>query len=240
MQAVRLAGGRGKRLGALTGNIPKPMLRIHHQPFLLYQFLWLKKFHIRNVLILAGYDAKKISAFFGDGSGFGLRISYSVESIPMGTAGALRNAGKFLKNPFLLLYGDSFLPADLCKLEKRYISSDARGIMTLYDNKERTGVANNVLLDDKGKIALYRKGSADPCMNHVEAGAGIYSRSILRFIPPGKDISLEETVFPALIRKRMIEPFVVRERFYDIGTPVRLKDFKSCMNRFFPEFQSSK
>ena len=87
MQAVILAGGLGRRLRPLTEDLPKPMVSIQGKPFLQYQLELIKSWGITQVLLLVGYLGEKIRGYFADGKKFGLRISYSCESTPLGTAG---------------------------------------------------------------------------------------------------------------------------------------------------------
>ena len=109
MQAVILAGGKGRRLRPITEQIPKPMIEIKGKPFLQYQLEFIKDCITKDILLLVGYLGDKIEAYFKNGSGLGLNIQYSYEKAPLGTAGALRNANDKLEDEFLLLYGDSYL-----------------------------------------------------------------------------------------------------------------------------------
>ena len=109
MQAVILAGGLGTRLRPFTERIPKAMVPIGSKPFLEHQILLLRSQGIEEILLLVGYLADHIKDFFGDGSRYGLRISYSHEEVPRGTGGALKLAQPKLQNNFLLLNGDTYL-----------------------------------------------------------------------------------------------------------------------------------
>ncbi len=104
-QAVALAGRLGTRSPPLTEQIPKPLVPVHGKPFLHHQFDLLKSFGATEILLLVGYLGWKIEEYFGDGSNFGLRIEYSREQTPLGSAGAV--GGKLLGaggGGFFLLY----------------------------------------------------------------------------------------------------------------------------------------
>ncbi|MBK9041579.1 MAG: nucleotidyltransferase family protein [Bdellovibrionales bacterium] len=124
MKAVILAGGKGTRLGSLTEQIPKVLLPIAGKPVLDYQFEWLVREGVREVLLLTGHMTDKIREHCGDGSKWGLRISFIEEAAPLGTAGALKEAEDFLLEDFLVVYGDVLVDMDLsafinfhCELE---------------------------------------------------------------------------------------------------------------------------
>src|SRR5258705_1959362 len=87
MQGLILAGGKGTRLRPLTMHTPKPIVQIANQPFLLYQLELLKRADVRDVILSLSYQPQKIEDKIGDGTDFGVRVSYAVEASPLGTAG---------------------------------------------------------------------------------------------------------------------------------------------------------
>ena len=103
MKAVVLAGGKGTRLRPLTFSIPKPLLPIAEKPILEIILKNLKKFGITDILISIGFKGEKIKEYFGDGKRFGVNITYIEEDEPLGTAGPLKLAKKFLKSSFIAL-----------------------------------------------------------------------------------------------------------------------------------------
>jgi NDP-sugar pyrophosphorylase family protein len=224
MQAVILAGGLGTRLGTLTRDVPKPMMPVAGKPYLEHQLRWLSKQGITNILLLTGYLGEQIQAYFGNGSGLGLRIQYSREQTPMGTGGSLRDASGLLAEQFLLIYGDSYLPIDYCDVIHIFQASKRRGLMVVYDNAlGDTSVRNNVAIDG-GLVTRYDKSAADAAgLRFVEAGILVFQRSIVDLIPPHGPISLEEQVFPILIAQGQMIAYATTQRFYDIGTPERLR-----------------
>jgi NDP-sugar pyrophosphorylase family protein len=223
MQAVILAGGLGTRLLPLTEMIPKPMVPVAGVPYLEHQLRLLAEQDIRDVLLLTGYLGEQIETYFGDGSRMGLRIDYSRESSPLGTGGALREARDKLEHAFLIIYGDSYLPIRYREAFEQLIAADAEGLVVVYDNSlADTSVKNNIDLDDKGHVARYEKDSPDP-LSYVEAGVLALRRSVVDLMPAAGAVSLEKEIFPKLIARRQLAAFVTRQRFYDIGTPDRLR-----------------
>ncbi|MEM1775262.1 MAG: nucleotidyltransferase family protein, partial [Desulfurococcaceae archaeon] len=108
MLAAILAGGLGKRLRPYTDDLPKPMIQVADRPILEWQILWLKKYGIREIVLLVGYRKEKIIEYFGSGSKLGVKITYVVEDDPLGTGGAIKNAEHVLSKDevFLVLNGD--------------------------------------------------------------------------------------------------------------------------------------
>ena len=113
MQAIILAGGLGTRLKTLVNDRPKAMAHVNDKPFLEYQIDFLKKNNIDQIILCVGYLREKIQEYFGDGRKWDITINYAVEKKLLGTAGALKNAEKYINSSFFVLNGDSFLDIDL-------------------------------------------------------------------------------------------------------------------------------
>ena len=224
MQAVILAGGLGTRLGEITKRIAKPMVRVAGKPYLERQLTALARQGITDILLLTGYLGEQIESHFEDGSDLGLTICYSREKTPQGTGGALRDAARLLVDPFLLIYGDSYLPIDYQAVVHRLADDEkAIGVAVVYDNTELTMVPNNIALDDAGYVIRYAKDAPQTRdLRFVEAGVLAFRRGILDWLPPAGPVSLEKGAFPELIAQRQLLGLVTRQRFYDIGTPDRL------------------
>ena len=227
MQSVILVGGLGKRLHPITHEIPKPMVLVNRKPFLEYLVFLLRTNGLTNILLLTGYLGKVIENYFGDGSKFGVSISYSREQSPLGTGGALKNAKCKLKEEFLLLNGDTFLQLDFAKFISFFNKQDGIGITAVYNNVENIA-PNNILLDNSNLILSYDKQNPER-MSHVDAGVSILKKRFLELIPEKKTFSLEEEAFPMLIRKKELMGFPIKERFYDIGTFGRLRMFREFL-----------
>jgi NDP-sugar pyrophosphorylase family protein len=225
MQAVILAGGLGTRLGTLTSKVPKPMVPVAGRPYLEHQLRLLARQGIRDVLLLTGYLGEQIQSYFGGGGRLGLRIRYSRERQPLGTGGALRAAGHLLNDSFLLLYGDSLLPMEYAAVGRRLRDSAALGVIVAYrDAAGDTRVRPNVALDRSGLVTRYDKTAQnDAELQYVEAGVSCFRRDVLHLLPGDDPASFEESVFPRLIEGRRLAGLPTAQRFYDIGTPERLR-----------------
>ncbi len=235
-QVVILAGGLGTRLGELTRHIPKPLQEVAGKPFLHFQLAWISQQGYERVLLLTGYLGEMIEQVFGDGSDYGLEISYSQEPYPMGTGGALKYGHKMLEENFLLLYGDSFLPISLEKVEESFVNSKREGLLVVFDNRiEDTTVPSNVALNQSLDLVLrYAKETKAADLQFVEAGILCFNRQILDRIPAERKVSLEEEIYPELIQEGALSGFVTTQRFFDIGTPDRLSKLKEVIDDYFP------
>lgn len=220
MQIVILAGGLGMRLRPLTLTVPKSMVPIHGRPFLEYQIEWVKQFGFDRVLLLTGYLSERIEEHFQDGRRWGVSMSYSQESSPVGTAGALKLAQSRLDAQFLLLNGDTYLPIDYREMCRHAHQGNPLGLMAVYDNAD-TVAPNNVALSHDGTVARYAKGGGSG-LTHVAAGAYIMNGAVLDRIPAGVAYSLEEDLLPILVASKEVLSYPVHQRFYDIGTFERL------------------
>jgi mannose-1-phosphate guanylyltransferase len=222
IQAVILAGGLGTRLRGVLAGLPKPMARIGGKPFLEYQLLALRRYGIEKSVICVGYRAQMIRDYFGDGSRWGIQIGYSIESTPLGTAGALRHAEPMLGDEFLVVNGDTFVEFDCTRLYDYHHKKGAEVTLAVkaLDDREAQG---NVALNPDNQIALFgeegapRDGSNRPWIN---AGVYLLKHSVLRHIPVGRAVSLEKETFPLLVTRGVsIFGYIVVGYFIDIGTP---------------------
>jgi len=233
IQAVILAGGLGTRLRPLTEKCPKPLVEVGGKPYLSWQLKYLKKQGFKKILILTGYLGEMVEAEFGDGGDLGLQISYSHEPEPLGTGGALLLAYDQLEEEFILLFGDSFLPLDYGDFLSRFHTpiqgEDLVALMAVYDNKDDTTVPENVSLDKNGIVVRYEKGAGrkNGC-EYVEAGVYAVHKEIFNGWSPGV-CSFEADISKKAREQGRVGGYISSERFYDIGTPERLKLFEKVV-----------
>jgi len=227
-QAVILAGGLGTRMRPITETIPKPMISIAGKPFLQHQLELLRSSGIDRSLLLVAYLGEKIEEYFGDGGELQLNISYSYEPTPLGTGGALKNAEQKLQNIFVLINGDTFLPINYSALVFRFATLRCKALVVAYKKPMGTlsalpadHVPNNLLVGRDGKVQAYRKHDPEG-LTHIDAGAIVLSKEILKMLRSGKKCSLEEEIFPLLISAGEMYAWETSEPFYDMGSPAGL------------------
>lgn len=227
MQTVILAGGRGSRLAPITFDMPKPMIPIKDKPFLEYLLLMLKRNSLKKILLCVGYLGNKIEAYFGDGRSLGIEIKYSYEKELLGTGGALKLAGNLIEEKFFLLYGDSYLDINYSDFSQFFEAQKAIGAIVIYDNRMgHTKVKNNIALEGD-LITKYNKIKEDTSLKYVEAGVSIFRKQLLNLIEANRFVSLENDIFPILIRNKELTGYQSGTRFWDIGTFDKLNLFQS-------------
>ena len=188
MKAIILAGGRGKRLRPITDYVPKPLIPIKNIPIIEWQIKYLKKFGISEVIICSGYKTEMIENYLQNKK-LGVKITFSIEKKPLGTGGAIKNAGKKIKDKsFLVINGDIITNIDLKKLLKKENSIASIQLKTKF----------GILKTNEDKIVKFdeKKEIPDVWMN-----AGIYNLNtdILKELPNVGDI--EKTLFPKFAKK---------------------------------------
>lgn len=123
-----LAGGLGTRLQPITATLPKALVKVNGEPFLVHQLRLLRANQIEHVVLCVGYLGEMIRESIGEGHALGLRVDYAFDGPTLrGTAGAIRNALPFLGEAFFVLYGDSYLPCDYGAVERAFLESGKQG-----------------------------------------------------------------------------------------------------------------
>ena len=231
-QVVILAGGLGTRLRPVTAQIPKPMVPVAGIPYLEHQLRLLAEQGFRDTLLLTGYLGEQIEEYFGNGSRLRLQLRYAREPAPLGTGGALREARSLLADDFLLIYGDSYLPIEYSTVVDRLRATNASGVLVLYhDPSGETDVPGNVAIDKGQHVVRYDKsGAKDPELRYIEAGVLALRKSVLDLVPATGIVSLEQEVFPRLIERGALVGLPTTQRFYDIGTPERLRAIEALFS----------
>jgi NDP-sugar pyrophosphorylase family protein len=217
-----LAGGLATRLRPITETIPKALVEVAGEPFICRQLDYLYAQGIRRVVLCIGYLGEMIQTVVGDGSKFGLNVSYSPDGpVLLGTGGALKRALPLLDVHFFVLYGDSFLPIDFLQVEKAFFESKKAALMTVLENSDRWDKSN--VLFRKGELVEYNKHAPRPEMAFIDYGLGVLTGSVLETYAVGQAFDLAE-VYHALSTKGQLAGYEVHERFYEIGSHAGLKE----------------
>jgi MurNAc alpha-1-phosphate uridylyltransferase len=221
MQVVILAGGQATRLGDIAVNKPKSLISIQGKTFLEYQLESLERGNIGDVVLCVGHMAEKVQGYIGDGKRYGMNIQYSVEDRLLGTAGALKKAGPLLDDPFITMYGDSFLSLDFDAVMRYFKSHDKLALMTVYRNEDLYDRSNAAV--DGDTVTKYSKTERTKDTVFIDYGANIFSKKVLEMVPADRFYTLEE-LFPRLIEMGELLAYEVKERFYEIGSPQGLRE----------------
>lgn len=223
MQIAILAGGLATRLGGLASDKPKSMVQVCGRPFLEHQINMLKAGGATDIVLCIGHLGEQIRSYFGDGSDFGVSIRYSREEKPLGTAGALKNAGSLLNETFFTIYGDSYLFVDLEKVRRFFRSENRLALMTVLKNCNKYNPSNTIV--EGAMVRKYSKREPTADMAYVEYGLNIMRKRVLGLVPDGTAYGLED-LFPRLIDMNELLAYEVGKRFYEIGSPESLGEFE--------------
>ena len=202
MKAVILAGGRGTRLAPVThGAVPKPMAELLGAPMLEHIVALLKRCGFRDLCCTTACLPEQIERYFGDGSGFGVRMQYRREDRALGTAGAVKNCEDFIAGEnALIISGDAACDFDLRALWNEHRRAHAAVTMALYPHEAPLpyGLA---VTDGEGWVRSFIEKPAweRVVTDLVNTGIYVLSPEVLRFIPADTPFDFARDLFPRLM-----------------------------------------
>ena len=199
MKAVILSAGKGTRLGTITAQQPKPLIRVADKPILQYNVELCRQHNITTLFINTHHQAEKIRTYFGDGSRFGVSITYSYEKELLGTAGALLNFRDRLQDgPFFVIYGDNITDFDLTEIANAHSLRKGIATVALF---HKTDVSMNgiAMVDSDMKIRRFieKPSKEEQTSNLVSAGIYILEPAVFSYVKAHADFGKD--VFPAMI-----------------------------------------
>jgi len=222
-----LAGGLATRLRPITEKIPKSLVPVAGKPFLAHQLELLRSRGICRAVLCIGYLGEMIQRDFGN-EAFGVKLDYSFDgSKLLGTGGAIKRALPLLGEEFFVLYGDSYLPIDYAKVAEFFHRSGKSGLMTVYRNEGKYDTSNVVFAG--GEIKVYDKKTKLPEMRHIDYGLSLFKSSVFDAYAADQVFDLAE-VIGRLVREKQLAGFEVKERFYEIGSPVGLAELETLLS----------
>ena len=221
-----LAGGRGTRLGERSRDVPKPLLEIAGEPFLVHQLRLLATHGITEAVICVGYRAEMIESRIGSDC-CGIRISYSHDSPGLdGTLGAIRHALALLPESFLVLYGDTYLRVDYAAAARVWRESGLPALMVVLRNEGRWDTSNAHY--EHGRVLAYNKHAPTAAMSWIDYGLGGLSAGALERVPASeRDLA---GLYTALAQRGELCGHPASERFYEIGTPDALAETEAFLS----------
>jgi NDP-sugar pyrophosphorylase family protein len=221
-----LAGGLATRLRPLTATTPKSLVQVAGEPFLSHQLRLLRGRGIREVVICCGFLGSQIEDFAGDGSRYGLSITYSHDGeVPLGTGGALRAALPLLGRQFLVMYGDSWLTEPIEPIWRAFCESGKPALMTVYRNRNRWGASN--VEYRKGAVVRYDKRHPSTGMRHIDYGLEVLDAGVLeRWSVPVFDLA---DVLSGVANYSLLAGYETAERFYEIGSVPSLRETEATV-----------
>ena len=222
---ILLVGGLGTRLAPLTSKTPKPMLPIANLPVTEHQLMVAKAAGITKVVLATAYLAETFTPYFGDGSKWGIELIYALESEPLGTGGAIRNAAELIlseisaNEPIVVFNGDVLSRHDLKAQIKLHQDSGAAVTLHLV-SVEDARPYGCVPFDEKGQVTDFLEKMENPITNTINAGCYVFDPDVIRDIDLGKVVSVEREIFPQLLQSgKVIKAFLDDSYWLDMGTP---------------------
>ena len=227
--AVILVGGRGSRLGYLTKNTPKPLLKINNKVFLDVLIAKLIKYDFNIIYLLCSYKKEKFFRLYNNKNIHNSTIKCIDEGSAKGTGGALYKLKKIIKEDFILINGDTFFDINISKLIKNKFQNNICTIALTSNKINKKNIKiNNIKINKNNKIEFTKNLSF--LMN---GGIYFFRKQIFKFITE-KKCSLENDILKNLIITKKIHGVVFNEKFIDIGSHKSIKFLKKNKNFFNP------
>lgn len=233
-RVVILAGGKGTRLKPYTTVFPKPLMPIGDMPILEVVLRQLKSFGFRKITLSVNHMAELIQTFFGDGSKFGLEISYCMEDKPLGTAGSLSLVEDLTDN-FLVMNGDLLTTIDYSAMMKQHIRDSAAATVGIFPREIKIdfGVLD---IDESGGLIAYTE---KPKLEYiVSMGVNAFHMSVLELIPHNEYLDIPTLMMNLKSAGKSVKTFRSDCLWLDIGRPddyeQAVEEFENSINKYLP------
>lgn len=227
MKAVIIAGGKGIRLGEIAKNLPKPLVKIGNKTILEHQINLLVKNGTKEIWLLTGYKGEIIRDYIGDGKKWNIKIYYSQEQEPLGTAGAVKNIAGKLMDDFLVLYGDVMINFDIKSFIHFHRQYGKNSLATIIVRPNDHPLESDLVeVRNNQVINIYSKPHPVSAWRPNLANVAVYilSPKIFSFIPANRETDFGKNIFPELLKlKKKIVAYHSGEYFQDIGKQDWLK-----------------
>jgi NDP-sugar pyrophosphorylase family protein len=225
MQAIILAGGKGARLKPYTAILPKPLMPMGDLPILEVVIRQLKQAGFNEIIMAVGHLASLIEAYFGDGSQWEIKIRYSREENPLGTAGPIALV-EGLRSPFLVMNGDVLTNLDYRKFMAYH--QQQGGIATIATYNKAVNITLGIIeATEKDEVYDYIE---KPTL-HYRVSMGIYAfdETVLQYIEPGKYLDFPDLIKLLLSREIRVKGYPFEGIWLDIG---RKEDYEQAIEIF--------
>ncbi len=234
MKAVIIAGGLGTRLRPLTDKTPKPIVPVANRPFVVHQIENLVRHGISEVVLSLHYLPHEIKKILGDGKQWGIKIRYSVEEHPLGTAGAVKNAERFFdEGPIIVFNGDILTDINISKILNFHREKRATVTLALTEVEDPTPFGL-ILTEKDGRVKKFLEKPGREMITARTINAGIYvvDPKIFEEVAVGQEYSFERQLFPSLLEKGVpIYGYLSEAYWIDIGNPEKYKEAHQAILR---------
>lgn len=233
MKAMVLCAGLGTRLGALTERCPKPLLEIGGQPLLARTLRYLAQQGITVVVVNLHHLPEAVTAAIGDGSAFGLRVTYSHEPELRGTAGGVKLAAPLLEDPdpIVVMYGDLLLDAPLAPMLAQHRAAGAAATILVHRRARSNSI---VTIDERRRVVAFAERPPedehgdDPVW--VNSGLYVLDPSVPPALPDVVPLDFPRDVFPGLVAGGALYAFPLDGHRVAIDSPERLDEARALFD----------
>jgi NDP-sugar pyrophosphorylase family protein len=225
MKVLILAGGQGTRLTPHTTTMPKPLVPVGDLPILEIIIRQLKYFRFESVTLAVGHLASQLKAYFGDGEKCGVKIAYSYESVPLGTAGPIALVND-LSDPFLVMNGDILTSLDYTHIVEFH--RRAGGVATIACCQKEVRINLGVLeTNEEDRLVDYLE---KPVLTYsVSMGVYVFSRRVLSYLQEGEHVDLPDLMKRLIRNERAVSLYRFDGYWRDIGT---VEDYEQANREF--------
>jgi mannose-1-phosphate guanylyltransferase/phosphomannomutase len=219
VKAVVMAGGEGTRLRPLTSNQPKPMVPIVGKPCMEHIIELLRSHGLEDIIVTVAFLSQAIRSYFGTGETLGVNIGYSVEELPLGTAGSVRLAAGRLDDTFIVISGDALCDFDLGRLIEFHREKEASATIGLksVENPLEFGI---VVTGEDGRVErfLEKPSWGQVFSDTINTGIYVLEPEVLKHVPTDRPYDFAKELFPLLLELgRPIYGCVLDGYWQDIG-----------------------
>lgn len=226
-QAVIMAGGKGARLLPYSALLPKPLMPLGDMPVLELLIRRMKKAGVIEITLAVNHLRHLIEAFFGDGSKYGVRISYKSEDQPLGTAGALGHMLEDLNDSFIVSNGDLLTTMDLVAMMKQHVETECDASIGVFERENKIDFGL-IEFDSEKRLCAYREKPTNTYF--VSMGIYILQREAVRpYIVPGEYLDMPSLLLKMRAGAADIRCFHDNCMWLDIGRP---DDFALAQDMF--------
>ncbi|MDX1932864.1 MAG: mannose-1-phosphate guanyltransferase [Capsulimonadales bacterium] len=221
MKAVVMAGGEGTRLRPLTSNRPKPLVPVLNKPIAQHIIEHLKRAGITDIVVTLYYLAEEIQNYFGDGSEMGVNLIYSIEDTPLGTAGSVKKAERYLNDDtFIIVSGDALTDLDIDKAIAfhRERQAEATLILQSVNNPLEFGV---VMTEEDGRIKrfLEKPSWGEVFSDTVNTGMYVLEPTVFALMDHDRNYDWSQDIFPRMLaERRELFGYIMQEYWTDVGS----------------------
>jgi len=221
MKAVVMAGGEGTRLRPLTSNRPKPLVPVLNKPIAQHIIEHLRRAGITDIVVTLYYLAEEIQNYFGDGSELGVNLIYSIEDTPLGTAGSVKKAEKYLDDDtFIIVSGDALTDINIEKALAFHRQKKSEGTLVLQhvQNPLEFGV---VMTEEDGKIRrfLEKPSWGEVFSDTVNTGMYVLEPTVFQLMDQAKNYDWSQDIFPRMLAEgKPLFGYIMEEYWTDVGS----------------------